>query len=152
MAHLELKIPPVLVTALFGFFMWATTLVVPGSGLPLWLRGTAFGLGCGAGAFFIATGVLSFRRAGTTVNPLAPGATTFVTTGIYRRSRNPMYVGLLLLLVGWGLLLANVGALLWTALFVPYISRFQIQPEERALEKRFGEAFTSYKKKVPRWL
>lgn len=98
-------------------------------------------------------GVRSFRSAGTTVNPLKPdGSSALVVNGIFRRTRNPMYLGLLLLLLGWGLYLANPFALLLVVAFPPYMNRFQIRPEERALEAAFGQAFTEYRRRVRRWL
>lgn len=79
-------------------------------------------------------------------------ASTLVTSGIYRVTRNPMYLGILFALLGWGLFLSNLGSLLFCGVFVLYMSRFQIQPEERALEVKFGVAFIMYKSRVRRWL
>ena len=112
-----------------------------------------------AAVFFIAalvTGlpaVLGFRRAKTTVNPLKPEASTaLVTGGIYRWTRNPMYLAMLLLLIGWACIVSNWAALAMLPLFVAYLNRFQIGPEERALQARFGAEFESYRRKVRRWL
>jgi protein-S-isoprenylcysteine O-methyltransferase Ste14 len=97
--------------------------------------------------------VLAFRRAQTTVNPLTPQATSsLVTTGIYRYSRNPMYVGLLFVLAGWGCYLANGLALLVLPLFVASMTRWQIIPEERFMAAKFGAEFEAYKRSVRRWL
>jgi protein-S-isoprenylcysteine O-methyltransferase Ste14 len=94
-----------------------------------------------------------FRRARTTVNPLAPETvSSLVTSGIYRVTRNPMYLGLLFALLAWAVLLANPIALIFLPLFVLYMNRFQIGPEETALEARFGSEFLSYKAGVRRWL
>ena len=98
-------------------------------------------------------GVLSFRRARTTINPLTPeAATTLVISGVYRFTRNPMYLGFLLLLAAWVTWLAN--PLAWCALplFVAYLNRFQIRPEEAALQSRFGSAFINYQAQVRRWI
>lgn len=98
-------------------------------------------------------GGLELIRRRTTVNPLEPcDASNLVTSGVYRFTRNPIYVGDLLLLVGWGLYLANPLAILLAWLFVPYISRFQIVPEERALGELFGLAYEDYKTRVRRWV
>lgn len=98
-------------------------------------------------------GVRAFARARTTVNPLQPqAASRLVTGGIYRRSRNPMYLALLLALLGWGAWLGNAVALLLIPLFVLAMNRLQIRPEERALESLFGEEFRSYASKVRRWI
>jgi protein-S-isoprenylcysteine O-methyltransferase Ste14 len=98
-------------------------------------------------------GVRAFARARTTVNPLQPqAASRLVTGGIYRHSRNPMYLALLLALLGWGAWLGNAAALLLIPLFVLAMNRLQIRPEERALESLFGEAFRSYARKVRRWI
>lgn len=98
-------------------------------------------------------GVRAFARARTTVNPLQPqAASRLVTSGIYRHSRNPMYLALLLALLGWSAWLGNAAALLLIPLFVLAMNRLQIRPEERALESLFGDAFRSYARKVRRWI
>ena len=112
-----------------------------------------------AAAFFVVSlviglpAVLGFRRAKTTVNPLKPEASTaLVTGGIYRWTRNPMYLAMLLLLLAWACIVSNWAALAMLPLFVAYLNRFQIAPEERALQARFGAEFESYRRKVRRWL
>ena len=112
-----------------------------------------------AGAFVIAAlvigiwAVVDFRRAKTTVNPLKPeAASTLVVRGLFRWTRNPMYLAMLLLLLGWACLLSNWAALAILPLFVIYMNRFQIGPEERALQARFGAEFDHYRKRVRRWL
>jgi protein-S-isoprenylcysteine O-methyltransferase Ste14 len=98
-------------------------------------------------------GIVSFRRAKTTVNPTQPGsASALVGSGIYRVTRNPMYLGLLLVLLGWGVFLSNAVALIWIGAYVAYMNRFQIAPEERALSRLFSHEFLAYKAKVRRWL
>ena len=96
---------------------------------------------------------ISFRRARTTVNPMKPENTSvLVTSGAYRFSRNPMYVGLLFVLVAWAVFLSSAWALVGPPLFVLYINRFQIAPEERVLAATFGAAYLAYKSSVRRWL
>jgi protein-S-isoprenylcysteine O-methyltransferase Ste14 len=91
--------------------------------------------------------------AGTTFNPFKPErATKLVTGGVYAFSRNPIYLSLLLLLVAYAVFLWSLLAAPGPAVFVAYITRFQIVPEERALETKFGIAFTNYKSRVRRWI
>ncbi|MFP5406472.1 MAG: methyltransferase family protein, partial [Gammaproteobacteria bacterium] len=86
-------------------------------------------------------------------NPTRPGAaSSLVLGGPYRFSRNPMYLGVLLVLVGWAVYLSNVLAFVVLPLFVLYLNRYQIAPEERALSARFGASFDEYRKSVRRWL
>ena len=99
------------------------------------------------------TGVFSFSRAKTTVNPMKPDTSSaLVVSGIYRLTRNPMYLGILLLLIGWGIFLSNALAFLVLPGFVLYMNRFQIEPEERALTRLFGQAFVTYRSQVRRWI
>lgn len=105
------------------------------------------------GALVIFAGVATFARHKTTVNPFKPAtASSLVGTGIYGRTRNPMYVGVALALLGYAALLSHPLSLIAALLFPAYIHRFQIAPEERALDSVFGEAYDAYKKRVPRWL
>ena len=107
----------------------------------------------GAGLLFVLAGGISFRRARTTVNPLKPeAASALVTSGIYRYTRNPMYVGFALWLLAWGLYLASPLVLLGVLGFVLYMNRLQIAPEERALGRLFGADFAAYRQRVRRWL
>src|SRR5574341_292781 len=107
----------------------------------------AAGLAIGVAAF------LQFRQAKTTINPMAPHeSTALVTSGLYRLSRNPIYVADVIILIGCALLVANALAFLGVMLFVAYVDRFQIRPEDRALRVRFGGAFDDYCRAVRRWL
>jgi len=106
-----------------------------------------------AGATVCLAGVYRFRLARTTVDPRQPGRTSaFVTGGIYGWSRNPMYLGFLLLLLGWGAYIASPVAILIAITFVPYMNRFQIVPEERMLLSMFGDTFVAYANRVRRWI
>ena len=149
---LEIKVPPVLLVPLFGTLMWLVSFYsVCTIALP-WR--TVFALiFCSMGLVVFLVGVLTFRRAKTTVNALTPEATTtMVTSGIYRFTRTPMYLGFLLILAGWAIYLSNLLAFAFLPLFLWYINRFQIVPEERALDAKFSHAFTVYKSSVRRWL
>ncbi|MES9926257.1 MAG: isoprenylcysteine carboxylmethyltransferase family protein [Candidatus Thiodiazotropha endolucinida] len=98
-------------------------------------------------------GVLEFRKAKTTSDPRVPQQTTsFVKSGIYRLSRNPMYLGFLLILFGWAVYLSQVLSLLLVIAFVLYMNRFQIALEERFMLEKFGDEYVSYKSKVRRWI
>ncbi len=105
------------------------------------------------GLGFDVLGLLAFRAARTTVNPLHPEkASALVSAGVYRVTRNPMYVGMLCLLLAWAAFLATPAVLVGPLLFVLYITRFQIIPEERILRERFGEPYVEYMKQVRRWI
>lgn len=105
------------------------------------------------GCFFCIAGVVSFRLAKTTVNPSKPAqASALVTTGVYKISRNPMYVGFAFILASWGVWLTSLWALLCVWGFIFYLTWFQIIPEERALLKIFGQGYREYKSRVKRWL
>lgn len=150
--RLELKVPPLALVLLAALLMWlgarwfpALGFRFPGQSLVAW------GLGI-AGAFICALGLVEFKRARTTVNPTKPGsASSLVRTGIYRRTRNPMYLGFLLMLCAWALAMGNPLALMIPPAFVAYMNRFQIRPEERALTALFGDAFRDYCREVRRW-
>jgi protein-S-isoprenylcysteine O-methyltransferase Ste14 len=153
MRWLELKIPPVLVWFGFAAAMFGVAAAAPA--LDFELAGSS-GIALVLGALGVAValaGVVAFRRQGTTVNPLTPNASSsLVTSGLYRVSRNPMYLGFLLALAGWAVHLSNVGAGLVLPAYVAYMSRYQIEPEERALLARFGTEFAEYMSRVRRWL
>ena len=100
-----------------------------------------------------AAGVLSFKQADTTVNPLDPGsASNLVTDGIYRYTRNPMYLGMLAVAIAVTVYFSSVMGLMVVAGFYLFMSRFQIEPEERAMKDLFGDEFKQYKQKVRRWI
>ena len=95
----------------------------------------------------------SFALAKTTINPLDPSrASTLVTGGIYRFTRNPMYLSLLLLLIAYAMRLGSWAEWLGPVVFAVYVTRFQIIPEERILESKFGATFLSYKSRTRRWI
>lgn len=105
------------------------------------------------GVAFMVFGGVAFRQAKTTVNPLKPEtASSLVMAGVYRHTRNPMYVGVVCLLVGWAVYLSSLPAFAGPVVFVLFITRFQIIPEERVLSAKFGPKFAEYRAKVRRWL
>lgn len=149
MDWLEHRIPPPLVAIISGLLMWlAVRPIAPLSGR-LWLAL----LVVLAGAAVCLAGVASFRHARTTVNPLKPeSASSLVVAGIYRHTRNPMYLGFAIILLGWCVFLGSALAVLGVAAFVLYIGRFQIRPEERALRELFGAEFEAFCGRVRRWV
>jgi len=153
MNPLELKIPPVALGLIVALLMWLTSLAAPVFGFIFPGR-----LPCSTGLILLGaaisiSGVVSFRRARTTVNPTTPAAaSTLVVSGIYNFTRNPMYLGFLMALLGWGVFLSNALALGLIPGFVIFMNRFQIRPEERALASRFGHDFSAYKTRVRRWV
>ena len=153
MLNLELKVPPLLFVIIVGAAMWGIAESTPGMVLPTAARALACTLlGMGGFAVIIA-GVVSFRRSGTTVNPTKPGSSTeLVTGGIYRYTRNPMYLGMLLWLAAFATWLGSPSALLLCPVFVLFMNRFQIAPEERALETLFGDEYRVYKSRIRRWI
>ena len=153
MSKLEHRIPPPIVALLLAAVMWLLSLVVPRVEAPPWLR-VALALAIAVpGAAFSIAGAVAFRRAKTTLNPLRPeAASTLVTGRVYRITRNPMYVGLLLGLVAWAVGLSSLEALVGPVAFMLYINRFQIGPEEKALSAKFGGDYAAYTAKVRRWL
>jgi protein-S-isoprenylcysteine O-methyltransferase Ste14 len=153
MYKLELKIPPVILMLGVGFLMWLASLILPGIQLPDYLRLTCAVALSIAGVFFAVTGVYAFKQTQTTLDPTTPtNASSLVTVGVYKRTRNPMYVGLFFFLLSWGMFLSNIYSLVLSLGFVLYMNRFQIRPEEKALTTIFGAAFIDYKQRVRRWL
>jgi protein-S-isoprenylcysteine O-methyltransferase Ste14 len=150
---LELRIPPPVVSLIFAAGMWALAHVTPMLPMPRLARLISAAAVLAIGAAVAIGGVVSFRLAKTTVNPLKPETSaSLVSTGIYSFTRNPMYLGMALVLVAWAVFLSSAWCLVGPALFMLYITRFQIAPEERVLDRLFGAAFAEYKKRVRRWL
>ena len=152
-SSLELKLPPLALVAIVAALMWVTSAAVPALDFfvpakPFWLLSLAL-----IGVVTCLAGVISCRRAKTTVNPTKPDSTSsLVVSGIYTYTRNPMYVGFVLVLLGWAAFLSNLAALGLVPVFVVYINRFQIQPEERMLSSRFPHEYPAYRAKVRRWI
>ena len=153
MESLELVVPPPIVMLVTALIMWLLSILLPGltlqgvASLPAAIILGAFGVGVSM------AGIVAFHRAQTTPDPRRPGsATTLVTSGVYRFSRNPMYLGIQLVLIAWAIFLGNLASLLFAFVFALYIQRFQIRPEERFLQEKFGAEFTAYRAKVRAWI
>lgn len=150
---MNLKIPPLVLLILVGCLMKGMGSLLPSLEFefPAIVIVGAAGMLSGVGVSLL--GVYEFRKAKTTVDPRNPEKSeSLVGVGVYSISRNPMYVGFLLILFGWWLLVANYAALPFLPLFVFYINTFQIKPEELFLTKKFGSAYTEYCSKVRRWV
>ena len=153
LSRLELKVPPDIVALAVAGLMWLVSTVTPRVGLSLAWRGLAAGALGGAGVVLIVAARAAFARAGTTFSPVAPSrGSRLVTTGVYRRTRNPMYLGTFLVLLALGALLCSPGALVASLSFVAYIDRFQIRPEEHVLRVLFGAEYEAYTTTVRRWV
>lgn len=153
MKFLECKIPPALQFVIVAALMWWISDSIPWlnySSIPLkWLGISLFLIG----VFIGLLGVYEFWKQRTTVDPHKPEkVSSFVDTGIYRLTRNPMYLGLLVGLIGILFYIANPVNILPVIGFVLYMNRFQIIPEERVMAKKFGDDFLEYKESVRRWI
>lgn len=153
MAALELRIPPPVVAVLVAVAMWGVAGYGPQWPMPPFWRNVIAAVFALAGVAVDLVALATFRASRTTFNPLKPGrASALVTHGLYRITRNPMYLGSLLLLLGWAVYLSALLPFAGLVVFVAYITRFQIRPEERALAALFGEEYADYTARVRRWL
>jgi protein-S-isoprenylcysteine O-methyltransferase Ste14 len=153
MKALELKVPPLPLAVGFGVLMWAIDRWLPMRTDRSMVRTTIALAVLALAVAIVVTALVGFRRARTTVDPFHPEtASAIVTTGIYRFTRNPMYLGFLLALAGWAVFLGNVASALMPLIFIAYMNRLQISPEERALRARFGVPYEKYLASVRRWL
>ncbi len=149
---MSLKLPPAFVFLLFGLLMYLLATFLPFGYFDFFGRNILVKVLLVVACIVAFMALIQFYRARTTVDPMTPSrASRLVISGIYRFSRNPMYLAMLLLLLAWGLKLGNAFNTLLAALFVAYMNRFQITPEEEALAKVFGKAYQQYCLKVRRW-
>ncbi len=151
--RLALKVPPPVVLLIFGILMWFVGSRVPGGRVDFDNQlAAAISVGI-LGLIININAIIGFRRANTTVNPLDPGkATQLVVGGVFRLSRNPMYLGILVVLTGWAIWIGSFYNLALLALFVYYSTEFQIKPEEEVLRPLFDETYADYCSKVRRWI
>lgn len=153
MKQLELKVPPLLLVLVFAILMWLShsyfqlALLPKETSLALFILFELFGL------VIILSGALAFKLAQTTVNPTKPETTSsLVKSGIYKITRNPMYLGMASCLIGWGMHLSNPNSVFFIIGFIIYINQFQIKPEEKMLSKIFKQDFIDYCASVRRWI
>lgn len=154
MLNFKNKIPPAIVTLLSFFMMWGIAsfkvfeldwikVLIPYLSVILLILSI----------LLLLFASYSFYKSKTSFNPLSPDkASVLVTKGAYKFSRNPMYLGFLLLVLSWWVYLGELISFLGCIFFVFYMTKFQILSEEKALEKLFGEQYKSYKSQVRRWL
>lgn len=150
---LELRVPPLLLTALFGIGMALVSRVLPSLQAEIPARSPVSIFLAATGTLLAVVALMQFRREQTTVDPRFPSRTArLVTGGVYRFTRNPMYFGFALALGGWTLWLAHPLSAIGLPLYVAYLDRFQIDPEERWLQQKFAEEFCAYQACVRRWI
>ena len=149
--HIKTKIPPPLVTFIFGFLINYTKDVFPKIEIRNQIIFGSFMIIIGLIIIFSA--IILFKKYQTTLTPLNPSnATKLITDGIYKFSRNPMYLGLLLVLLGISIIINLTGGVFLIPLFILYLNFFQIIPEENAMIDLFKDEFLDYKKNVRRWI
>tara|TARA_B100000902_G_scaffold124420_1_gene124315 strand:- start:131 stop:586 length:456 start_codon:yes stop_codon:yes gene_type:complete len=151
MKSLENKIPPLIIVVFFLvlIFLLKNFLEVFTFSYQVYI---SFFFLCLAVSFFL-TSIIEFRKHKTTLNPLMPEeSTTLVTTGVFKLSRNPIYLSLLNLLIAFSIYLGSFLGLFIIPLFVIYMNLFQIEPEEKAMLKLYGKEFENYCSKVRRWI
>jgi protein-S-isoprenylcysteine O-methyltransferase Ste14 len=152
--YLELKIPPVLLFLASMLLVFLAGRLLPGAQLPAWPALDWVYRGCMALAFIILMAAQwQFYSARTTLNPMNPGAaTSLLTKGVFAFSRNPVYLAMMLVVLAFALRQRHAAGLLVPVAFLLVITRWQVVPEERQLQQRFGAAFTAYRARVRRWL
>ena len=145
------KIPPPIVTLISGLAIYFSRNLFPNHhGLMLDVFSVLLFV---CGIIIIRTAFLSFKNYQTTINPLNLTKTSsLVNTGIFKYTRNPMYLGMIFILLAIALKFNLYGGLIVTLVFFSFITKFQIIPEEKAMEKLFGQEFKNYKKTTRRWL
>jgi protein-S-isoprenylcysteine O-methyltransferase Ste14 len=152
MHWLETRVPPPVVLLVLAAAATGIAYLTPGLGLHVPYASMAATLLFLTGLTLNLLPKVVFRRARTTANPFRPAATThLITSGIYGYTRNPMYLGHALILSGWVVYLGSVLALVVVPMFVLYITRFQIRPEERVLAANFPN-YKAFCRRSPRWL
>ncbi len=149
--NLEKKIPPPIVTIVFIALAYVSAISGPNDYYGRFLS-VAFGfILTGFTAIIIAN--VQFKRASTTINPMSPEtASTLVETGLFSQSRNPMYVGMAMILTGFCVYFGSLFGMIAIPAFVQYMNRFQIIPEEDALKSIFGQRYSNYCNTVRRWV
>ena len=149
---MRIKIIPPLVMLIFGGLMYVLAKFLPVGDFDFFGR-LELAIFLGVLAILVMfLALFKFKRSKTTTDPIDLTKTTqLVTTGIYRYTRNPMYLAMLLLLLAFGLKLGNAFNTLLAAGFVYYINHFQIKHEEASLTTMFGKKYTLYCKETRRW-
>lgn len=150
---LELKVPPLAQVLVISIGILSISILLPSFGVLIPAGRLVGSILMIVGATLAIAGVLEFRRSKTTVDPRHPNnSERLVCSGIYRLSRNPMYLGMFIALLGWSVYLANLVSFVLLPGFVFYMNQFQIKPEEKILSKKFGTGFDRYCSEVHRWV
>lgn len=150
---LRLRVPPPLVALVSALLMWGIASQFQALDFDFPFQEITAYAFVGLGIMIDMISIFAFRSAKTTVTPLAPEkASSLVVSGLYRFTRNPMYLGMLLILIGVALLLGSFANVVVLVAFVAYITAFQIKPEEERLQEVFGAQYHSYKQEVRRWI
>ena len=150
---MELKIPPVIVFFICLALIFGCYYLLPDYTYTFPYRKTLSRIFLVIGALSGVLGILAFRLKSTTVDPTNPDkASSLVTGGIYQFTRNPMYFGMAMVLIGGAMRIGNPAGFISVILFICYMTKFQIKPEEKALLKNFGEAYQQYMDRVRRWI
>jgi len=145
------KIPPPIVTLFFGLCIYLSRSYFPEFSSSVLNLFSVISFVVGISVFVAA--VSSFKKEKTTVNPISiEKASSLVVNGIFNYSRNPMYLGMSFILLGLAFKFNLIGGLLFTVIFMLFITIFQIRPEEAAMEKLFDQGWKDYIKNVRRWL
>ena len=151
--RLETLVPPPIVALVVAAVMWAVDRILGRASAAAGARTVI------SGALFVLAvlvawiGIRAFARSRTPFDPHHPEkATALVTRGIFRWSRNPMYLSMVLALLGWAAWLGEPWLVLGPVAFVLYVTRFQIRPEERALAEKFGAEYEDYRRRTRRWI
>jgi protein-S-isoprenylcysteine O-methyltransferase Ste14 len=151
-AILDARVPPPVVMLVAGMLAWVGSVVLPAAYVAFAGSSLVAVTAVSAGLVLNLYPKLLFRRVRTTVNPLKPYASSaLLTNGIYRHSRNPMYLGHALILLGLASHLENWVSLLSVPAYLAYVTQFQVKPEERALMASFPEQFAKYAQSTRRW-
>lgn len=145
------KIPPPIVTLSFGLMIYFSRNVFPDiNNIIFYILSLFFII---LGPFILISAVRSFKAEQTTINPInINNASSLVISGVFKYSRNPMYLGMVFILLALSFRFNLVGGILFTSIFIMYITKFQIIPEEAAMKSIFGEDFNKYKNKTRRWI
>jgi len=150
---LKLKIPPALQTLIFGVLMWLIDKYVFFGSFTIPKQKIISKVIFLFGAMIAVIAVWKFLTIKTSSDPTNPSkATNLVTDGIYSYSRNPMYLAIAIVLFSWMIALGNLINIFILLLFIWYITKYQIKPEEEVLLKIFGKDYNEYYKKVRRWI
>ncbi|MCB1561183.1 MAG: isoprenylcysteine carboxylmethyltransferase family protein [Xanthomonadales bacterium] len=153
LGHVELKVPPALLLVAAALAIRGVAALAPWARINLPGRFWIAALLIVVGIAVAALGAIEFGRQRTTVDPMHPEkVSSLVTSGVFGFSRNPMYLGFLLVLLGGVAWTANALSLLPVLAFALYLTRFQIIPEERWMQRQFGDDYDAYRQRVRRWI